>query len=84
MMLRLEQLMAPLTTQISSLGAEFAPMRMELQSLAGRVASLEEDDLDINALNDETEDGENAGKGKGKRRNSAAQARGILNKFVKT
>ena len=43
MMQRLEQLVAPLSAQISSVSLD---VKTEIQALAGRIAMLEEDDLD--------------------------------------
>jgi len=56
MMRRLEQLVAPLSAQISSVSLE---VKTEIQTLAGRVAMLE-----VSDLNDEDEEDGNAEGGK--------------------
>ena len=79
--LTLESLLLQLTTQISAVGAEIMPLRADIQTLAGRVACLENEDEDIDAQSDEGGESKGLGKGLGRRRNSAIQAKGILNKF---
>ena len=78
--LTLESLLLQLTTQISAVGAEITPLRADIQTLAGRVACLEGEDEDIDAQSDDGGESKGLGKGLGRRRNSALQARGILNK----
>ena len=86
--LTLETLLAQLTTQISAVSAEITPLRVDVQTLAGRVACLEEEEI-FGSDGEEQEEEPGApkllGKGEraGSRRNSAAQARGIVSKFEK-